>query len=428
MLLVLLLLIILIFLGIPVFFATGASVLVYFFTEDRMNMLNVIALRMFNGINVYVIIAVPLFLLAGEIMMKSGITDRILKFANLLVGHLRGGLAYANVIASLFFGGISGLAVADVSAIGSVFIPAMKKEGYPPGFTAAITASSSLQGPIIPPSVIMVIYAAIVGRVSIGAMFIAGIIPGAMLGLTDCVVVGIKSHIRKYPKREYRASLKEILIGLGDVIIALIMPVIIVGGIVSGIFTPTEAAAVATAYALLISTVVYRNIKFKDILKMLKKIAVTTSTLVLILSVSSLLSWMMSKERISEAIASFLLGISTNPQIILLTVVGFLLFIGMWLDAGPAIIIFGPVLAPAMVNLGFNPVYFGLIMVMTLVIGFITPPFGICLFAVSAVGDVKVREVSKEIWWLVVSDIVVVLLAILFPSMIMTLPRVFGFV
>ena len=427
MLAALIVLLILIFVGVPIFFSIGSSVLAYFIAADKMSLLNVIPIRMFGGINVYVFIAVPLFMLAGEIMMKSGITDRILKFTNLLVGHFRGGLAYANVIASLFFGGISGLAIADVSALGSVFIPAMKKQGYPPGFTAAITAGSSLQGPIIPPSVIMVLYAAVAGYVSIGAMFIAGIIPGIMLGLTDCIVVGVKTHIRKYPKRERRASLKELLIGFRDVIVALIMPVIIVGGIVGGIFTPTEAAAVATAYALFIGTVVYRNVTLKDILGMLKKVAVNTSVLCLIVSVSTFFSWVMIRERMSEVIAGFLLGVSTNPQLILLTVVGLLLFIGMWLDAGPAIVILAPVLAPAMVKLGFNPIYFGLIMVLTLVIGFITPPFGICLFTVATVGKVKVREVSKEIWWLVLSDIVVVLLAILFPGIIMALPRVFGF-
>jgi len=193
------------------------------------------------------------------------------------------------------------------------------------------------------------------------------------------------------------------------------------------IFTPTEAAAVATAYALFIGAVVYRNLTLKDILGMLKKVTVNTSALCLIVSVSTFFSWVMIRERMSEVIANFLLGISTNPQLILLTVVGLLLFIGMWLDAGPAIVILAPVLAPAMVKLGFNPVYFGLIMVLTLVIGFITPPFGICLFTVSTVGNVKIREVSKEIWWLVLSDIAVVLLAILFPSIIMTLPKVFGF-
>lgn len=427
MVLVFILLVILIFLSVPVVYSIGSSTLLYFFTEGKISTLNIIALRMFNGVNVYVFIAVPLFLLAGEIMMRSGITERILKFANLVVGHLRGGLAYANVIASLFFGGISGLAIADVSAIGSVFIPAMKKEGYPPGFTAAVTASSSLQGPIIPPSVIMVLYAAVVGQVSIGAMFIAGIIPGVLLGLTDCVVVGVKSHIRKYPKSEHRASLKEILIGLRDVIVALIMPIIIVGGIVSGIFTPTEAAAVATAYALLIGTVVYRNVKLKDIIGMLKKVAVTTSTLLLIVSVSTILSWIMTRERISDTIAAALLGVTSNPILALLLVVGLLLFIGMWLDAGPAIVILGPVLAPVMMSMGFHPMYFGIIMVLTLVIGFITPPFGICLFAVSAVGDVKIREVSKEIWYLVVSDIAVVLLAILFPGIITVLPKLFGY-
>jgi tripartite ATP-independent transporter DctM subunit len=427
MLTALILAVVLLFIGIPLFYSIGFSVLAYFLLEAKLSLIHVIALRMFNGINVYVFIAVPLFMLSGEIMMKTGITDRILRFTNLLVGHFRGGLAYANVLASLFFGGISGLAIADVSALGSVFIPAMKKQGYPPSFTAAITASSSLQGPIIPPSVIMVLYAAMVGNVSVGAMFIAGVIPGVMLGITDCVVVAVKSTIRKYPKSEQRATFREVLVGLRDVSIALVMPIIIIGGIVGGIFTPTEAAAVATAYALVVGFVIYRNLKLSDIAAMLKKVAINTSTLLLVVAISNIISWIVTRERISEGLADFLLSITPNPIGTLFIVIAALLFIGMWLDAGPAIVILAPVIAPAMMQLGFHPVYFGLIMVLTLVIGFITPPFGICLFAVAAVGDVKIKEVSKEIWWLVLSDSVVVLILVFFPQIVMVLPRLFGF-
>jgi tripartite ATP-independent transporter DctM subunit len=427
MLTALILLVILMFLGIPLFYSIGTSVLAYFLLEAKLSLIHVIALRMFNGINVYVFIAVPLFMFAGEIMMRTTITDRIIGFANLLVGHFRGGLAYVNVLDSMFFGGITGLAIADISALGSVMIPAMKKQGYPPGFTAAITAGTALQGSIIPPSVIMVLYAAMVGNVSIGAMFIAGIIPGIMFGLTDAVVVAVKSVIGKFPKSERRATLKEVAIGFRDASIALIMPFIIIGGIVGGIFTPTEAAAVATAYALIVGFVVYRNLRLRDLIDILKKVAVNTSTLLLVVAIGNIISWIATREHLSEGLANLLLRVTDNPVGTLFIVIAGLLFIGMWLDAGPAIVILAPIIAPAMEKLGFHPIYFGMIMILTLVIGFITPPYGICLFAVSAVGQIKIKEVSREIWWFVLANVTVVMIAVVFPETILFLPRLFGF-
>jgi tripartite ATP-independent transporter DctM subunit len=412
--------------GIPVAFAIGGSSLVYFFLQDQPELLRVVPLRLLSGIDVFTLLAIPMFLFAAECMTGAGITERLVRLAQTLVGHVRGGLAYTNVLISLFFGGITGTALSDVSALGPALVPAMEKKGYTREFAAAITAGSSLLGAVIPPSVVAVVYAGIVGGVSVGALFLAGIVPGLLITVSHIAIVAFKGRRLRWPRAERRASLGEVAVGTRDALTALAMPLIVVSGIVFGVFTATEAAAIAAGYAVLLGTVVYRSVGARDLVAMLRRVAVTTSVLLLVASCASIVSWIFGYERVSAALAAGLLGITDNRLALLLLVVGVLLLVGMWLETLAAIIIFGPVFSSVMVSLGFHPVHFGMVMLLALVIGFITPPFGVCLFAVSAVTRCPLRRIVGEIWPYIVADVAILILVALAPELVLWIPRQVG--
>jgi tripartite ATP-independent transporter DctM subunit len=412
--------------GIPVAFAIGGSSLVYFVLQDRPELVRVVPLRMLSGIDVFTLLAIPMFLFAAECMTGAGITERLVRLAQTLVGHVRGGLAYTNVLISLFFGGITGTALSDVSAMGPVLVPAMEKKGYTREFAAAVTAGSSLLGAVIPPSVVAVVYAGIVGGVSVGALFLAGIVPGLLITASHLGIVAFKGTRLRWPTAERRASLGEVAVGARDALTALMMPLIVVCGIVFGVFTATEAAAIAAGYAVLLGTVVYRSVGTRDLMAMLRRVAVTTSVLLIVASAASIVSWIFGYERVSEALAAGLLGITENRLVLLLLVVGVLLFVGMWLETLAAIIIFGPVFSSVMVSLGFHPVHFGMVMLLALVIGFITPPFGVCLFAASAVTRCPLRRIVGEIWPYIVADVAILILVALVPELALRIPRLAG--
>ena len=389
--------------------------------------MQMIASRMYAGIDVFVLMAIPFFCLAGEIMNRCGITDRLIQFVNFVIGRVRGGLAQANIYSSLLFAGITGAAVADVAALGSVFIPAMEKQGYTRRFSAMITAASSIIGPIIPPSIIVVIYGAVTG-ISVGSIFAACMIPGVIVGLSMSAYVAVLARIRNFPKIEEPFELKGFVICLKDSVLALIMPLIIVGGIFTGVFTPTEAAAIAVFYALLIGVVVYRTVSISVVVQSVYNAMRTSAMLFFIIGFANILGWIIARDQLPEAIARFLLTLSSNPKILMLLVVGLLLFVGTWLEITASCIILAPILAPVMAHLGIHPVHFAVVMIVTLNVGLITPPLGVAIFAAVGVGKVSFEDVVREIWPFLILDLFVILLLTFIPELSLAIPRALGFV
>ncbi|HPJ25667.1 MAG TPA: TRAP transporter large permease [Synergistaceae bacterium] len=418
---------VLIALGMPIGFVLGTTGLGAILKMDIPSILQIVPQRYFAGVDMFTLMAMPFFILAGEIMNKTGITTRLVKFSNVLVGHLQGGLAHANILASVFFAGITGAAVSDTAAIGSMLIPAMTEEGYDKAFSAAVTASSSIIGPTIPPSNIMVIYGAFM-QVSIAGLFLAGVLPGLLVAGALMILTARISKKRGYPVGERRATLKEMLMAFKDAFIALLMPAIILGGILSGIFTPTEAAAVAVAYALFIGFFVYRNLSIRDLWPLFMKMARTTGVVFLVIAAASILGWVLTIEQIPEKVATLMLSISTNKWIVMGMILALLLFVGMFMDIAAALIILGPILHPLAVQIGFHPLHFGIIMVVSLNIALMTPPVGACLFVACGISKLTIEELSREIFPFILVVLAVLLLITFVPAIPLFLPKLMGMV
>jgi tripartite ATP-independent transporter DctM subunit len=413
-------------LGVPIVFALIFAPMVGVFLDDKLVFLNMMPQRIFGGINQFPLLAIPMFILAGEIMNHGGITLRLVTFAKTLVGHFRGGLAHVNIVSSMLFAGLSGSAVADTSALGSILIPAMEKDGYTRRFAAAVTAASSVIGPVIPPSIIMVVYAYIMG-VSVGGLFSAGLVPGLMMGAGLMLMNGFLAKKRNFPRAAERAPMREVGTAFGSAFLPLLTPVIILGGILSGIFTPTEAAAAAVAYALLLSVVVTRTLPLDRIPGMLYRSGLASSSILLVIGAATVFGWVTSLSGAPTVITSLLTGVSDNPLIILL-IINILLFItGMFFDAGPAILILGPLLAPTMTALGIDPLHFAIIMCVNLTVGLATPPLGLVLFVASTLTRLSIVEIARDMWPFLCVHVVVILLITYFPFLTMTLPHVLGF-
>ncbi|MCB2225871.1 MAG: TRAP transporter large permease [Desulfarculaceae bacterium] len=389
--------------------------------------IQMVASRMYAGIDMFVLMAIPFFCLAGEIMNRCGITDRLIKFVDFMIGRVRGGLAQANIYSSLLFAGITGAAVADVSALGSIFIPAMEKQGYTRKFSAMITAASSIIGPIIPPSIIVVVYGAVTG-LSVGTLFAACMIPGVIVGLSMSAFVAIIARKRKFPKIEEPFEMKAFVVCFKDSILALIMPVIIIGGIFSGAFTPTEAAAVAVFYALLVGLVVYHTVTVRNVLQSARNAMRTSAMLFFIIGFANILGWIIARVQLPETIAKFMLTLSSNPTILLLLVLVLLLFVGTWLEITASCIILAPILSPVMVQVGVHPVHFAVVMVVALNVGLITPPLGVALFAAVGVGKVPFEDLVAELWPFFALDVLVLLLLVFIPELSLAVPRALGFI
>jgi tripartite ATP-independent transporter DctM subunit len=411
-------------LSVPLCFVIGFSSLLFLYLNNFP--LLVVAQRLFSGLDSFPLLAVPFFILAGSLMNTGGITRRLVNFAHILVGHIKGGLAHTNIVVSMLFAGITGSAVADTSAIGGILIPAMVKKGYDNDFSAAVTASSSVIGPIIPPSILMVIYGVTTG-LSIGGLFMAGFIPGILLGLSLMLVSYIYAVKRNYPYRDKIVGLKEFLSGLKDAFIALMAPVIVIGGILSGIFTPTEASVIAVIYAFIVSKFIYKELAFSDIPEILFKTAITTGTVLIIIGTASIMGWVISVQQIDELIVQFFMNIAGNKYILLLLINILLLFVGTFLEAGAAIIILAPVLAPLAIQMGVHPLHFGIIMVLNLVLGLITPPLGICLFVACSISKIKLWTISKAIFPFLLAEIFVLFIVTYFPVISMFIPKLFGY-
>ncbi len=411
-------------LGVPLAFVLGITGFVCILAMGVP--LQVVTQRMFTGIDSFPLMAVPFFILAGELMNRGGTTLRIIRFANALVGHIKGGLAHTNVVANMFFAGISGSAVADASAIGSILIPAMEKSGYEKDFSAALTSAAATIGPIIPPSIIMVIYGVSVG-VSIGGLFAAGFIPGVMLGLAMMVVIFLESKTRNYPATGV-FSLSRVWSEFKVAFWALLSPLIILGGILFGIFTPTEAAAVAVIYSFIVGKFIYRELRWRDLPNVLLQSGVTVAAILLIISMANVFAWVIAANLIPQKIAEAFLSVSQNKYVFLLLVNLFLLIVGMFMETGAAIIILAPILAPIAVKMGIHPLHFGFIVVLNLAIGMATPPVGVCLFVSCGITGLSLEKISAAVYKFVIAEIVVLAIVTYFEAISMFLPKVLGFV
>ena len=417
---------VLLVLGVPVVFALAAAPLAGFLLAEKFFFMKMVPQRMFGGISQFQIIAIPMFVLAGEIMNQSGITQSLVRFANALVGHVRAGLAQTNILASILFAGLSGSAVADASALGSILIPAMKKAGYPVAFSAAVTAASSVIGPIVPPSIIMVVYAYVM-QVSVGALFLAGILPGLLLGVGLMLMTAWIGVRRNYPKAERRATRKEVWDAFKAAFLPLLTPVVILAGVLSGVVTPTEAAGAAVFYSLVLSFFILRSIRLSDLPRILYRTGMISSAIVLMIGAASIFAWATTVSGVPQAVGAALIAMTDDPLLLLLMANVVLLVVGMFLDAIPAVLVLGPILAPPLVAAGVDPLHMAIIMCVNLTIGLATPPIGMLLFVTSSVSGRSIDSISREIWPYLVVHISVLLLITVFPSLVLGIPRALGF-
>ncbi len=354
----------------------------------------VVAAKMANGVNSFALLAIPFFILSGHLMGRGGMASRLIDFAATLVGFLPGGLAYVNTLTCMLFGSISGSAAAAVSSVGGFMIPEMNKKGYNREFNVAVTTTAATTGLLIPPSNIMIVYSVAAGSVSIAAMFMAGVLPGMITGLFIMFVCGWFSFRNKYQAEE-RSTLNEILVAFLRAFLSLLLIVVVIGGILIGVFTATEAAAIAVVYAFGLTVLVYREIKFSELPELLLQTGTTTAIVMLLIGASSGMSWIMTMANIPQGVSTALLGLSDNPIVILLTINLLLLCVGTFMDMTPAVLIFTPIFLPVVEQLGMHPVHFGIMMIANLCIGLCTPPVGTCLFIGCGVGKTTIAKVTK---------------------------------
>jgi tripartite ATP-independent transporter DctM subunit len=411
-------------LGFPVAFCLGLTSLAALLSKGIM--LSLMAQRIFTGIDSFPLMAVPFFVLAGDLMNRGGTTRRLIDFANVLVGRIPGGLAHTNIVASMFFGGISGSAVADAAAMGTILVPGMIRKGFPPGFSAAVTAASSTMGPIIPPSIFMVIMGVTTG-LSIGGLFAAGIIPGLMLGFSMMGLSYFMAIRYHFPQETEPFSMQRFFRELFSAGPALLAPLIILGGILGGVFTPTEAAAVAVLYAFFLGTVVYRELSIRKMFDVFVQCGATTAVLLLIIGMANIFSWVLTAEQIPTRIAQALLSLTDNRYAILFLVNLFLIFIGMFLEGGAAIIILAPTLLAVAKAVGIIPLHFGLVMVLNIVVGLLTPPLGVCLFVVAGVTGVNLSVIIRSVLPFLAVEFGVLMVVTYLPSVILFIPGLLGF-
>jgi C4-dicarboxylate transporter DctM subunit len=382
-------------LGIPIAIALGGSAMVYVLLQEDLS-LTMLVQTTFAGMASFPLLAIPLFMLAGNLMNEGGLTKDLVRFARLLLGHINGGLGLATILASAIFAAISGAAVATAVAIGMVMIPAMKEAGYDEEVSAAVTATASCMGPIIPPSIPFIMYG-VIANVSIGALFLGGVIPGILLGAALMAYMYYVAKKRDYPKAK-KASFKEILIGAWQALPALLMPVIIMGGILGGVFTPTEAAGVVVIYALVVGGAIYKKIEWWRLPDILLNAGIESAMVMLLLGLSEPFAWIIAAEQIPQAIISSIGQISSSPYVILFLINVLLIIIGIPLETAPAITIVTPVIAPMAAQLGIDPVHLGIVVCFNLVLGLITPPVGAVLFAICGISGMSLEKLSKGIW------------------------------
>jgi C4-dicarboxylate transporter DctM subunit len=412
-------------LGVPIAFCIGLSSLAGLLQTGGAPLL-LLPHMMFQGADSFSLLAVPFFILAGSLMNAGGITRRLVDFANLLVGQVRGGLALVNVVSSMFFAGITGAAVADASAIGSVLIPAMEKEGYDLDYSAAITAASSTLGPIIPPSIPMIIYG-VSAEQSIAALFLAGIIPGLLIALALMGVAWLHSSKQKRSAAASRNPItwRSLGRGLKDAILALFMPAIILGGILGGVFTPTEAAAISVLYAFVVGRFVYGELRLRQLPDLLVDSVVVTAVIMFIIANAAIFGWLMAALQMPQKVLGLFAGMMGSRWLVLLMINLFLLVVGTFMETTASLIILTPVLLPLIKQVGIDPIHFGAIMVLNLVIGLTTPPVGVCLFVTGGIAGVSIERIARAIVPFVLVAILVLMLVTYIPALSLWIPKLY---
>jgi tripartite ATP-independent transporter DctM subunit len=416
---------VLLIIGVPIGYVLGIAGVLGILQIGGTEMLAMAPQRYFAGLDLFTFLAMPLFIFAGELMNKAGITDRLARFADSLVGHLRGGMAHSCMVSSVLFAGITGAAVAEAAAFGSTMVPAMEKNGYKRPFACAVVVAGSIIGPTIPPSNLMVIYGSMMG-VSIASLFAAGILPGLVMGLFCMAVIAGLGRRLNLPKSGQRPSLLRVLRAFRDSLSALVMPVIILGGIIGGLVTPTEGAAIAVFYALFIGVFVFRTVRFKDLEEMLIRTARITGVVFLIIAAASILSWWMTYMKLPQLITSLFLGLTSDPSMIILMILILLLILGMFMDINAILIVLGPILGALATSIGMDPVQAGLMIVLALNIGLMTPPVGASLFVLSSITGEKIESITKSMWPFVIAEVAVLFIVAYWPSLTLTMPRLMG--
>ncbi|WP_319558925.1 TRAP transporter large permease [Marispirochaeta sp.] len=408
--------------GIPVVFSLGIANIIMLWVMDLP--FTIISSRMISGMNSFPLLAIPFFMFVGEVMNHGGIARRLVKLADAFVGHITGGLGHVNILASMFFGGISGSAIADTAAIGGLMIPPMVQQQYPPSYSAAVTASSAVIGIIIPPSIPFILFG-IVTSTSIARLFLGGIIPGIIVGFALMLTTWITSRRHGYGKREEgkRFSIKVIWIALREVWPALTLPIIIVGGILGGLFTATEAGAVAAVVALLLGLFYYKEIGIRDLPRIFLATAKTTAIVLFLCGMAMVSAWLLTRARVPFTLANLLTSMTDSTLIILLVCNLLLFLIGFVMDLTPAILILAPILTPVMAQIGIDPVYFGVIMCINLGIGLVTPPVGTVLYVAAGVANIKMEALVRSLLPFLATLLVVLVLLIVFPDLVMFIPN-----
>ena len=407
-------------LGLPIAVSMGLTAILTFLALGEPGLLSMVPQRMYAGTTGFPLLAIPFFILAGNLMNTGGMTHRIFRFAQCLVGHIKGGLGHVNVVGSMIFAGMSGSAVADAAGLGMVEIQAMLKAGYDRRFSAAVTAASSTIGPIIPPSIPFVIFGSMTGT-SVGRLFLGGFLPGLVMGLALMITVYIVAEQRGYP-RERRATLRELLDSSLDGAAALGAPVIIIGGILAGIFTPTEAAVVACIYALILGLVVYREIRVPDLPRIFWETLEHTIRVMFIISAASLFGWMLIQQRIPNTVVEGLMALTDQRWVILLIINGILLLLGCFMEGIAIMLLTIPVFMPLIARVGVDPVHFGVLMTLNLMIGLLTPPVGMALYAVSSVSQVPLWPLARELWPYIVALLISLGIITFIPAVVLWVP------
>jgi C4-dicarboxylate transporter DctM subunit len=406
--------------GVPIAIALGMAAFASIWTFTTVDM-SIAPQVMFKAVNSFPMMAIPFFILAGNVMSSGGISERLVKFASSLVGSLTGGLAHITVLASMFFAAISGSSPATTAAIGSVMVPAMTERGYDKNFAAAVAAAAGTVGVVIPPSIPMVLYAVLAG-VSIGRLFLAGFGPGILMGLSMMAVVYFISKREGYVGTG-KFSFRDLLVSFKDSFFALLMPIIILGGIYGGIFTPTEAAAVAVVYGVIVGFFVYRELKIKDIPDILYKSAVGTAVIMFLISGANLFGWFLVREMIPQSIAAAMVAVTDNPYVIIFLINILLLILGTFLNTTAAIVLVTPILLPVLLQVGIDPLFMGAVMVVNLAVGMITPPVGLCLFVACNISNMTLDAITKSVLPLLLVLIVCIFLISYIPGIVMFLPN-----
>jgi tripartite ATP-independent transporter DctM subunit len=417
-------LIVFMFLGANVGVSMGITAMLFFIGLDEFQNLTMIAQRMYSSTTGFTLLAIPFFILAGNLMNMGGVTTRIFRFASTLVGHTWGGLAQVVIVAAVIMSGMCGAAVAEAAGLGMLAMKAMPDRGFDKKFTAAITGAAATIGPVIPPSIPFVIYGSLAG-VSIGQLFMAGFLPGFMMAFVMAVAVYFISRKRGYPRQE-RATLKEILSSFKQALLPLMAPVIIIGGIVSGIFTPTEASVTACVYALILGVLVYKEIKWSDLPRIGWETILFTIRIMFIISVAGFFGWLLIYQRIPQQVILELSSLGTSANVVMAIFFFILLILGCFMEGIAVLVITIPVFMPVVAQFGINPVQFGVVMILCSMIGLLTPPVGMCLYTMSSISGVSIGELSWELMPYIIGITLVTVVCAYSPDLVMWIPRMFG--